>query len=97
MQKYRFILLFPLMLLASCETSRSYYEAKNDPFIKTNYQATDALVAAANITQPLIQDAPLLDVNLVNADSMAESTGLGRIISEQVQSLLRSMVIVSST
>ena len=76
-------------LLTACGSSLPYLEAKSDPFIKTNYQATDALIASANSAgHAMPPDMTMLVATLVNLDSLTESSRLGRVISEQVQARL---------
>jgi len=76
------------LLLAGCLASAPYQEARNDPFIQTNYQATDALIASISPTHDFPSDATMLVATLVELDSLTESSALGRSISEQVQARL---------
>lgn len=76
------------LLLTGCIASAPYMEAKNDPFIQANAQATDALVASISPVHAFPADATLLVATLVDLDSLNESSTLGRSISEQVQARL---------
>ena len=88
MQKIIITLLLQILLLTGCETPRTYYQAKKDPFIMTNYQAVDALIASTGKQRNLSSNAPVLVANLVNTDALGESSSLGKIIAEQVQGRL---------
>lgn len=76
------------LLLTGCVASAPYMEAKNDPLIQANAQATDALIASINPAHVFPADATLLVATLVDLDSLNESSTLGRSISEQVQARL---------
>lgn len=77
-----------LLLLTGCIASAPYMEAKSDPFIQTNYEAADALIASINPTRTFPPDATMLVATLVELDSLTESSSLGRSVSEQVQARL---------
>lgn len=86
MKKLMSLLL--LLLLVGCDEVVTYSDAKDDPFIKTNYKATDALVASANAGGQLQPGSILLVATVVNVDKLTESSSLGRIISEQMRARL---------
>lgn len=76
------------VLLSGCIASAPYIEAKNDPFIQTNYQAADAMIASISPAHQFPSDATMLVATLVELDALSESSTLGRSISEQVQARL---------
>ena len=80
---------FLTVILAACEGTLPYLDARGNPFISTNHKATDALISSVNAgTHPLAPDATLLVATLVNIDALNESSRLGRVIAEQVQARL---------
>lgn len=77
------------LLLTGCANNLTYQDARNDPFISTNYKATEALVESVKAGGHMLpNDATIMVGTLVNIDSLAESSRLGRTISEQVQAKL---------
>ncbi len=83
------MLVLSLTLLGGCANDLTYLDAKIDPFISTNYKATDGLVDSVKASgHGLPPDATLMVGTLVNIDSLGESSRLGRTISEQVQARL---------
>jgi len=87
--KYGVALGAALMLLAGCANDLTYLDAKVDPFIATNYKATDALVDSVKTGgHGLPADATIMVATLVSIDALDESSRLGRTISEQVQAKL---------
>ncbi|HEY8085912.1 MAG TPA: FlgO family outer membrane protein [Methylophilaceae bacterium] len=77
-----------LLSLVGCQCVPTYSDAKKDPFIQTNYNAVDALVASANANNQLPQGKVVLVATVVNVDKLTESSSLGRIISEQIRARL---------
>lgn len=80
--------LLLLLLLVGCDEVVTYSDAKNDPFIKTNYKAVDALIASANSNGKLQPGSILLVATVVNVDKLNESSSLGRILAEQERARL---------
>lgn len=80
--------LLAACLLAGCIASAPYMDARYDPFLQANVQATDALIASINPAREFPKDATLLVASLVDLDRLNESSRLGRSISEQVQARL---------
>ncbi len=54
----------------------------SDPFIKTNYQAADALIA--QLGNQISSTSPIIVATLVNIDDLNNSSTFGRLVSEQV-------------
>lgn len=78
-----------LLTLAACTSDLTYLDAKVDPFISTNYKATDALVDSVRSGgRALPNDATVMVGTLVSIDALAESSRLGRTVAEQVQARL---------
>lgn len=87
--KIAYALAGVLMLFAGCAGDLTYLDAKVDPFIVTNYKAVDVMVASVKAGgHALPPDATIMVGTLVNIDSLAESSRLGRTVSEQVQARL---------
>jgi len=77
------------LLLSGCASDLTYLDAKIDPFITTNYKATEALIDSVKTGgHALPPDATIMVGTLVNIDSLNESSRLGRTVSEQVQAKL---------
>lgn len=84
----KLLMLVLVLLLAGCDEVVTYSDAKQDPFIQTNYKAVDALIASANAKGQLPPGSILLVATVVNVDKLTESSSLGRIISEQMRARL---------
>lgn len=82
--------VFLAFLLMGCSTAEvAYLDAKGDPFIRTNYKATDGMVESIKTGgHDFPAQAVLMVATLVNIDTLTESSKLGRTISEQVQARL---------
>ncbi len=61
----------------------TYESAANHPFIPTNHQAADALMARLQAHLP-VGSGPLIVATLANIDALEQSSTLGRVVSEQV-------------
>ncbi|CAN5219641.1 FlgO family outer membrane protein [soil metagenome] len=87
------LILFPALLLSGCAelwpqrpsttAQPTFEEAATNEFIPTNYKAADALIAHAR-ARGLDQDKPLIIATLVNINALDESSGFGRMVSEQI-------------
>lgn len=82
-----------LIGMTACAVSPQSQQANRSPsdFIKTNYDAADALSKSALQRRDLSSSTPILVATLVSIDSLTESSRLGRIISEQLQSRLSQL------
>lgn len=96
MKRIILVLAISTLLPACAGTQQSVANASEAPsinyqtngFIRTNYQAADALSASANLRREMPKQVPILVATLVNIDSLTESSRLGRIVSEQLQARL---------
>jgi len=79
-----------VLLLSGCATGdMAYLDARSDPFIRTNYKATDGMVDSIKAGgHAFPAQAVLMVATLVNIDTLTESSRLGRTISEHVQARL---------
>lgn len=60
----------------------TYVSTARNPFIATNYKATDALIA--QLGNRLNPAQPMIIATIVNIDDLASSSTFGRLVSEQV-------------
>lgn len=63
----------------------SWQDAKDSPFIQTNYQAIDRLIQQ---NKKLSTQQPLLLATIVNIDKLESSSTMGRLITEQLSARL---------
>lgn len=93
--KKNILILISFLFICGCVTGvrqaaePTYADAANNKFIKTNYDATDALVAS--LTRELDTHVPLIVSTIVNIDELTESSRLGRTISEQIGARLTNI------
>lgn len=83
------VMLFATWMAGCSTTDMAYMDARLDPFIRTNYKAIDAMVDSIKVGgHELTPHAVIMVATLVNIDSLAESSKLGRTLAEQVQARL---------